>query len=231
MRCKFSRRWGGALLALLALAPVVAGSPGVAAKRGTGLERSLLYLQMGLPEMALHELEKSAAEGTVEVLVFEGLLREAMGQPERAAAVLAEAAHVAPPDPAALGPAVIRALQARLLADGGRLNEALGLYREALAADASLGLARRGLAEGLARLGRNEEAIEEYRRFLADNPEDCQALVAVGQLYLAVGRLEEAKTSFALALRLDPGYPGVAETLRRLKGTDAGASQRPQETG
>ncbi len=232
MRRWFIGWWAGALLALLALAQMV-GSPGFAADGEASVERSLLYLQMGLPEMALHELEKAGVAGgaAVEVLVLQGLLLEGVGRPEQAAAVLAEAGKAAPSGPAVLTPAVVKTFLGRLLADRGRVAEALDLYREALAADASLGLARLGLAEGLARLGREGEAIEEYRRFLADNPEDPEALAAVGRLYLTTGQTEEARQSLELALRLDPGLPGVADALRRLKEAEVGQHKTPPGNG
>ncbi len=225
-------RVAGALLTLLVLVQA-AGSPGFASNGEAGLERSLLYLQMGLPEMALHELEKAGAAGgaLVEALVLQGLLLQAVGRPEQATTILAKAEKEASPGPAILASSAIKAFLGRLLADRGRVEEALQLYREALAADASLGLARLGLAEGLARQGRNEEAIEEYQRFLAENPEDPQALAAVGQLYLVTGRLEDARRSLELALRFDPSLPGVVDALRQLKAAEGGQNRTPQDNG
>jgi tetratricopeptide (TPR) repeat protein len=229
MKRRFGGQWAGMLLALLVLAEA-AGSPGLAGESRAGLERSLLYLQMGLPEMALHELEKTGPAAP-EVLLLRGLLLEAAGRPDQAAAVLAEAGKETSPGPAVLTAAVVKTFLGRLLAERGRLEEALGLYREALAADASLGLARLGLAEGLTRLGQEGEALEEYRRFLADNPEDPEALAAAGRLYLATGQTEEARRSLEAALRLNPGLPGVSDTLRRLKDADSSRPKAPPGNG
>ncbi|MDI6871552.1 MAG: tetratricopeptide repeat protein [Bacillota bacterium] len=227
----FRRSWARALTGLLLLVylPVTCavGPPGVAAAGGAELEKPLLYLQMGLPELALHELEKASAAGgaEAEILVLRGLLLEALGRPERAVETFTAAEQAVSSGSAVLSRPAIKAFLGRAAADRGRVDEAVELYREALSADPSLGLARVGLAEGLSRLGRTEEAIAEYERFLEDNPDDPEALAAVGQLYLVTGRAAEARRALEMAVRLNPGLTEAAEALRRLK--EGGGSARP----
>jgi tetratricopeptide (TPR) repeat protein len=198
----------------------VAVAPGLAAVAEPGLERGLLYLQMDLPELALRELERAAEAGervAAEALVLQGLVLEAVGRPERAAAPLEEAAKQLAPLAGTLSVPVVKAFLGRSAASRGRVSEAVGLYREALAQDPGLGLARLGLAEALGTQGRVEEAIAEYREFLAANPVDADALAALGELYLTAGRPAEAQTTLEQAMRLDPGAPGAAAALRRAR--------------
>lgn len=187
-----ARRWPAVVLAgLLAGSFWLAARPGEAAGGATALERGLLYLQMGLPELALTELEKAGdaalqvvgqPAAVVEFLVLRGLLGQALGHPQRAEADLAAAEERAAGGPAVLSGAVVKTFRARALADRGEVGRAIALYREALAADESLGLARLGLAELLEKGGRTAEALAEYRSFLALNPGDPEALAAVDRL-------------------------------------------------
>ncbi|HHW14323.1 MAG TPA: tetratricopeptide repeat protein [Firmicutes bacterium] len=183
------RWWNGAVLvALLVGAIGLVTWPGAAAGGATPLERGLLYLQMGLPELALAELEKAddaagEAAGLLESLVLRGLLAQALGRPEQADAALAAAEeHAAAAGPAGLSAAVVETFRARALAERGETDRAMALYRKAVAADGSLGLARLGLAELLEKEGRTAEAITEYRSFLALSPGDPEALAALDRL-------------------------------------------------
>jgi type IV pilus assembly protein PilF len=77
-------------------------------------------------------------------------------------------------------------------------------YREALRRDPDLDPARRGLAESLRRVHRNEEAAQEYAHYLARHPDDAVALAGAGLNALEPGNLSEATRQLDRALALAP---------------------------
>lgn len=227
MKCGVKRRWlgvglGAAMLAWAAVSVLASGDDG-------GGARGLLYLQMDLPELALHEFEKAAGAGgaAAELLVVQGLLLQAVGRPEQAAAVLKAAEEEAGRSPGALSVGAIRTFAAEALARRGLFSEAAALYREALAAEADLGLARLGLARTLAKRGELAEAAAEFQGFLSANPDDADALADFGELLVRLGKTAEARSALEEALRLNPGLTAAREALRRLEeaGTAAPGSQ------
>ncbi len=52
-----------------------------------------------------------------------------------------------------------------------------------------------------------DDAIQLYKEFLAENPDDAEARSRLGFAYLKTGRLDEATTEFQKALTLEPGEP------------------------
>lgn len=85
---------------------------------------------------------------------------------------------------------------------GGRTQDALKEYDEALAIDEAFTEARlgRGLVMEFG-FGRMDEAEQEYRRAIASRPEYSEAHNNLGQLLAKKGRLTEALSEFELALR------------------------------
>ena len=88
----------------------------------------------------------------------------------------------------------------------GRLDEAIALYRDALARNPDNAVAYSNLGTALAATGELEEAIVQHRRALELAPEDADghfnlanALVTQGEIVDAVGHLREA-------VRIDPGF-------------------------
>lgn len=212
------RRWYAAVVALTML--VYAAGSAVASPNEAGLQRGLLYLQMDLPELGLQEIEKSgAASASLEGLVLHGLLLQALGRLEEAERALRAAGKDLREGPASLSAAVVQTFLAGVLAARGQVTQAASLYRQALAADPGLGLARVGLARILSGQGEIEEAIAQYRTFLEENPEDAEALAALGELYARTGRVAEAREALETALRLNPDLSSARETLSGLART------------
>lgn len=80
----------------------------------------------------------------------------------------------------------------------------VGHYREALKRDPDLDAARRGLAESLRRVHRNDEAAREYESYLARNPDDPEALTGAGLNAMELGDLAAATRLLDRALALTP---------------------------
>jgi tetratricopeptide (TPR) repeat protein len=82
-------------------------------------------------------------------------------------------------------------------------------YREALRRDPDLDQARSGLAESLRKAHRNDEAAEEFTRYLDRHPEDATALVGAGLNALELADLATASRLLDRALSLAPTSPAA----------------------
>jgi Flp pilus assembly protein TadD len=93
------------------------------------------------------------------------------------------------------------------LAMEGRMEEAIGAYRAAVAADPDHVEARGNLGKALSKLGRYEEAIEHFERALAKDPTDVafrnSYAVALGR----VGRHAEEIAQYQEVIRRDWDHP------------------------
>jgi Tfp pilus assembly protein PilF len=98
--------------------------------------------------------------------------------------------------------------------------------RLALEADDRFAISWVELAKVLARLNRNEEARELYRRAAEIEPDDYRNQHAIGLLSRRLGDLDAAERAFREALRLEPRHTASArqleEVLRELERRDAG---------
>ncbi len=94
----------------------------------------------------------------------------------------------------------VESLGAELVLDG-KLEEAIALYRRATEIDPVAEGAYRGLMNGLARLGRQAEALEAYRR--------CRHMLSV-VLGVKPGRETEALHTSLLAMSPSRTMPGSA---------------------
>jgi tetratricopeptide (TPR) repeat protein len=90
------------------------------------------------------------------------------------------------------------------LLNGGRLEEARTVYRGLVAADPFDSVFRCHLAAAHLRLGDAEEAVSEFDAALRLNVANVDALSGRGEAQLNRGRIAEAVTDLAHALRLDP---------------------------
>jgi len=97
------------------------------------------------------------------------------------------------------------------LASTGRNSEAIEQYVLALRARPGFASARFNLATALAKAGRVDDAVDNLRRLVADNPEDqaakrrlADALTLRGMLLLRDGKHDEAVAQFDEALKLNP---------------------------
>jgi tetratricopeptide (TPR) repeat protein len=114
--------------------------------------------------------------------------------------------------------------------DLGRHEEAQELFERALAdreqrGDAEpLRVARWTVARGLRSLGRHAEALAIQRRLATDGPEDGYVEEELGELLLATGRADEARSHFARAHDLLAGdaYLAAEEPDRLARLADLG---------
>jgi len=100
-----------------------------------------------------------------------------------------------------------------ILAQRGRLDEAVDQYREALRVKPDYELAHRNLADALLRKGRTDEAIAHYIEALRINPNMAAAHFKLGNLLVGRGRLEEAIVHFRQTVRLNPTMPEAHNNL------------------
>ena len=85
----------------------------------------------------------------------------------------------------------------------GKPEEAIAVYREALAIDPEFGDAWHGLGMALSELGRHDEAIEAGKRLCELSPDDTLAHTTLSRFYQAAGRIPEAEAEGAKARILD----------------------------
>ena len=85
----------------------------------------------------------------------------------------------------------------------GKPEEAIAVYREALAIDPEFGDAWHGLGMALSELGRHDEAIEAGKRLCELSPDDTLAYTTLSRFYQAAGRIPEAEAEGAKARILD----------------------------
>lgn len=136
----------------------------------------------------------------------------------------------------------VEALQATLdaaeaAADEGRIDEALGLYREALKRAPTLTTIHRQIGDLCARQGDRPRAVDAYQQLLDADPDDAAARAAVGRLAYDLGLEGAAEGDAAaavryleLALAADPTSPRAEQALAvlaRIKGLEAEGAIRP----
>ena len=88
----------------------------------------------------------------------------------------------------------------------GRTSEAIIAYRNAAQLDPLSVKARLGLAETLTKSGDARGALEEYVRAADLKPDDLILQVNTGNLLLAVGKLDDARTRAESVLQKDPTH-------------------------
>jgi serine/threonine-protein kinase len=86
----------------------------------------------------------------------------------------------------------------------GRIEEALGYFRAAVALRRNASVAHNGLAVVFRRLGRVDESIDHHRQALRLDPKFALAHSGLGLCLQAKGRLEEALDHFRQALEIEP---------------------------
>lgn len=111
----------------------------------------------------------------------------------------------------------LAAAQQNLLS--GNIPEAVRISREGIRQDMRnpallviLGkaLLRSGIAPGQPEFGEAQDALE---RAVAQHPNDAGSQIALGQIYLAVGRLDDAIAHLQIALRMQPNQPSIYASL------------------
>jgi protein O-mannosyl-transferase len=108
----------------------------------------------------------------------------------------------------------------RALVGLGRPDEAIAVFREALAHDFLTAGIHTDLGVALARAGRHDEAVAHFEMAASLNPRSAAARNNLGGALVRQERLEEAVAQFEMAVRLDPSlvdaYYNLALALDRL---------------
>jgi tetratricopeptide (TPR) repeat protein len=136
-----------------------------------------------------------------------GLIRKQQGQHEEAERLLRASIEKAPNRPNFHGNL------GNLLSNLGRLGDAEKAYRQALALDNDFRPARLGLARLLNEAGIHDAAEREADTLLDENPDDAEALAALGVALVGQSRYAEAEDAYRKALEIAPGYGAARHNL------------------
>ncbi len=146
-----------------------------------------------------------------------GITRERTGNWAGAEADLRRALELSPGEPA-----VLNYLGYSLVEEHEKLDEALGLIEQALAARPGDGYITNSLGWVLYRLGRYAEAVAPMEEAAALMPVDPIINDHLGDVYWAVGRQTEARFQWRRALSFDPEEDEAVRIRRKLQvGLDA----------
>jgi Flp pilus assembly protein TadD len=161
----------------------------------------------------------------LDALVGLGCELRRLGRAEEAEAWLRKALRIRPDEPTAL-----RTLGGQLQLQG-RYAEAIALSDAALAVQPGCGAAWLTRGDSLANSGRQDLAVEDYLKALADPGIAFDALLRLGKMYRVLGRLEEARGALdrALVLQPDSPLPTYERALLALETGDFAAGWRDYE--
>ena len=106
--------------------------------------------------------------------------------------------------------------QGLTLADAGKFQEAVAVFRRAADLDAQDWSARHNLAAALLDQGDAAAAAAEARQAIALNPSNAGSYDLLGRALAIQGRLEEAIAQFEQSLRIDPNDAGTRDDLNRV---------------
>lgn len=135
-----------------------------------------------------------------------GVAQLRLGSAEEGAAILNAALTLKPSDPVALSNASAAALRL------DRFDDALDLARRAFAADEKEPRARINLVAALRLAGEHEE-IEQLLATAPDWPDDPMVLIAAAEMFVSVGRLDEAEAAARRAVTQAPNDPAALGLL------------------
>lgn len=108
--------------------------------------------------------------------------------------------------------------EANRLHDAGRYEEAIPSYEYTVQHRDRIIEAYHRLADCHLRLGHPERALEVLRAGRRADPAHPGTLRAMGQLYVSMGRLPEARDVYSELVRMYPSDTAAREELQRLKG-------------
>ncbi len=95
----------------------------------------------------------------------------------------------------------------------GNVDEAIGLFGQALERNPNSAEAHAGLANALLTAARFDEAVVNYRAALDVDPDYAEAHYGLGAALQGLGRLDEAVGAYRSALAIDPDYAEAAYGL------------------
>lgn len=180
----------------------------VSAGGDEGLRRPLALFEVTGPSTAARYDD---ASGTVATLAFQG---DALRISSAAGEAVAARDRDSPIDPPLRS--LVRALLPVILREGAEA----GLARhDSLSTSAPEGYdfgedALNDLGYALLRRDATDAAIAVFRRNVADHPDSWNAHDSLGEAYLAAGRTEEARASYAKSLELNPENETAREVLQ-----------------
>ena len=99
---------------------------------------------------------------------------------------------------------LVNAMQAFLLYEQGRYDEARVLFEELAERDSSEGYYRTALGAISLALDSFDKALDYFNDALRLNPSDTAALINRGEVHLRLGNTMEAAQDFARVVELDP---------------------------
>jgi Flp pilus assembly protein TadD len=65
-------------------------------------------------------------------------------------------------------------------------------------------------------LGHTEKALEQYKKVLASDPGDTEALMIAGHLSVGVNRLDQARQFYARLLEIEPWHSDIRDNLEKI---------------
>lgn len=175
--------------------------------------RAQVRLEMGMVEPALADYDSAieAAPDAPEAWFGRGVLHLSNEAPEKAVADFTKAAELDPSSTLAL---FNRGIAQLALGDA---EAAVADFGAVIALDETDAAAHLNRGRALAILGR-PEAIDDFNRAVALQPEWSQALVARGQIHDAAGEVEAANRDFLRAYELGAAQPWLIDRVRRITG-------------
>ncbi len=178
---------------------------------------ALALVDLGrLEEAASHTRRRSQLEPKAEIYSDLGFTKARMGRTEEARADYQKALELDPNCASAHLNLAVTYVQA------GQLGEAESHYREALRAKPSAET-HNGLGYVLARQGRTDEAVAEYRQAIDSDAKFTPAYNNLAAALAKQGKLEEAAHYYELSLALRPSaavHNALGAVLRRLGRVD-----------
>jgi Tfp pilus assembly protein PilF len=191
---------------------------GVEPPKTAGYARSVMYVQMDLPEMALAELERVRDQlpAEREVYIFYGLLLESLGRYDQAVTRYRQSMTLPAADGAGDTKATALAFAGRAMKKKGDSREAERLFREALAADQDVAVAHLGLAGIMVERGDYAGSVKPLEMALSQDPDDLQALIMLATSYAATDQKAMARKTLEQALGIDPGNKEAKGLLKSL---------------
>lgn len=102
-----------------------------------------------------------------------------------------------------------------VLAEEGKLDDAISHFRKALAIEGDYVRAHNNLGIALARTGRADEAVAEQRKAVALDPRSAKGHYDLGSALAKQGKLDEAVAQYRESIGIDPGYMDARIALGR----------------
>jgi TolB-like protein/cytochrome c-type biogenesis protein CcmH/NrfG len=184
---------------------------------------SLLANALGAELIAAEAVRPNAHPDALDYILQGRAVRNRLSSPDTAAEAISlfEQALVLDPQSLEAQSRLASALAVRILNYGSStydrdLQRATELASKALATAPRSQLARFARAGVLRVQGRLEEAISEYETVLASNPNQVDALAAIGRCKIFIGPIEEAIPAQEQAIRLSPRDPQIAHWYFRI---------------